>query len=161
GIVFFGGEPLIRRDLILELVDYAKRADSEAIPHFKITTNGLLLDDAFLLRCADEDVAISLSIDGVKAAHDRHRLNVAGQGTHARVAERARALLSHRPYSPAIVVTTPETVMYAESSVRWLFALGFRYVVFQVNYAGSWDDASLAELERQYWAMAHLYVEMT
>src|SRR5262249_2735953 len=88
GIGVFGGEPLIRRDLILELVNYAKRADSEAIPHFKITTNGLLLDDAFLVRCADEDVAISLSIDGVKAAHDRHRLNVAGQGTHARVAER-------------------------------------------------------------------------
>jgi uncharacterized protein len=95
GIVFFGGEPLLKRDLILELVDYAKRASgkSEAIPHLKITTNGLLLDDELLSRCSEEDVAISLSIDGVREAHDRHRLNLAGQSTHARVEERARALL--------------------------------------------------------------------
>jgi uncharacterized protein len=59
------------------------------------------------------------------------------------------------------VVTTPETVEHAAESVRHLFRLGFRYVVFQVNYAGAWDDRALAELERQYWKMAELYLEMT
>ncbi len=167
GIIFFGGEPLMKRDVIVAAVAHARAACAAAsgarpvIPHFKITTNGLLLDDDFLDWCAAEDVAISLSFDGVREAHDRHRLNVAGQGTWERVDERARALLQRRPYSPAIMVTSPETVRWAAAGVRHLFAIGFRYVVFQINYAGAWDDTSLAELERQYRAMAELYVEMT
>jgi uncharacterized protein len=163
GIVFFGGEPLLKRDLIIESVAYA-RAQTKAtgaIPHFKITTNGMLLDDEFLTFCAQEDVAISLSFDGVEPAQNRHRLNIAGQGTFARVSERARALLQYRPYSPAILVTTPETVSWAAESVRYLFGLGFRYIIFQVNYAGAWTDALLEELKAQYWQMAEFYVEMT
>ena len=163
GIIFFGGEPLLRRDLIVDALGWAREAAARAgaQPHFKITTNGVLLDDEFLALCAREDVAISLSFDGVREAHDRHRLNVAGQGTFHRVEERARALLRHRPYSPAIVVTTPETVEHAAASVRYLLRVGFRYVIFQVNYAGAWTEDALDELERQYWEMARLYVELT
>jgi uncharacterized protein len=163
GIIFFGGEPLMKRDVILDAIAHAKAACAtvSAIPHYKITTNGLLLDDEFLDRCAAEDVAISLSFDGIREAHDRHRLNVAGQGTWERVDDRARALLKRRPYSPAIMVTSPETVRFAAAGVRHLFSVGFRYVVFQVNYAGAWDDESFAELGRQYREMAELYVEMT
>jgi uncharacterized protein len=163
GIVFFGGEPLLRRDLITWALDYARQASARCgvLPHYKITTNGLLLDDELLALCADNDVAISLSFDGVREAHDRHRLNVAGQGTWARVDERARALLRLRPYSPAIMVTTPETVAWAAAGVRHLFEVGFRYVVFQVDYAGAWSDDSLATLREQYWELARLYVEMT
>ena len=140
GIVFFGGEPLLKRDLIVETIGYAKDASgrSGTSPHFKITTNGVLLDDDFLGICRSEDVAISLSFDGVEQAQNRHRVNVAGQGTFARVADRAKALLRYRPYSPAIIVTTPETVQWAHASVQYLFELGFRYVIFQVNYAGAW-----------------------
>ncbi len=168
GIIFFGGEPLMKRDVILDAIGHAKAAcaavsgrGEPVIPHYKITTNGLLLDDEFLDRCAAEDVAISLSFDGIREAHDRHRLNVAGQGTWERVDDRARALLQRRPYSPAIMVTSPETVRFAAGGVRHLFSVGFRYVVFQVNYAGAWDDQSFEELGRQYREMAELYVEMT
>lgn len=163
GIVFFGGEPLLKRDLIVDTIGYAKAASAKsgAIPHFKITTNGVLLDDAFLEVCQREDVAISLSFDGIEPAQNRHRLNVAGQGTFERVADRAKALLKYRPYSPAIIVTTPETVQWAHAGVKYLFELGFHYVIFQVNYAGAWTDEKLAELERQYRLMAELYVEKT
>jgi uncharacterized protein len=165
GIVFFGGEPLIKRDLIVLAIEHAKRACAEigprVIPHFKITTNGLLLDDELIDLCAREHVAVSLSIDGTEEGHDRHRLNVAGQPTFARVAERARALLARKPYSPAIMVATPHTVALAAAGVERLFAIGFRYVIFQLDYAAEWSDAAIAELERQYRRMAQLYVEKT
>ena len=43
GIVFFGGEPLIEKDLIFDTVDYCRRKGKETgrFFHFKITTNGL------------------------------------------------------------------------------------------------------------------------
>jgi uncharacterized protein len=106
-------------------------------------------------------VAVSLSIDGTPEAHDRHRLNLAGQPTWARVAERARALLSRKPYSPAIMVATPHTVAHAAAGVERLFSIGFRYLIFQLDYAADWPAAALLELERQYRAMADLYLAMT
>jgi uncharacterized protein len=165
GIVFFGGEPLMKRDLIELAIAHARRvcaaAGPQVIPHFKITTNGLLLDDAMIDLCAREEVAVSLSIDGTPEAHDRHRLNLAGQPTWARVAERARALLERKPYSPAIMVATPHTVAHAAAGVERLFQIGFRYLIFQLDYSADWPPEALAELERQYRAMAELYLAMT
>src|SRR3989339_1601014 len=50
GIIFFGGEPLLKRKLIEYAVDECKkRKDKHGYNyHFKITTNGMLLDDCFL-----------------------------------------------------------------------------------------------------------------
>ncbi|MCL2757622.1 MAG: radical SAM protein, partial [Coriobacteriia bacterium] len=51
GLVFFGGEPLLCQDLIQETIRYSTeriREDASAKFFYKITTNGLLLDDAFV-----------------------------------------------------------------------------------------------------------------
>ena len=50
GLIFFGGEPLLLRDLITETVAYARKKEqkNECRYFFKITTNGLLLDDDFI-----------------------------------------------------------------------------------------------------------------
>jgi uncharacterized protein len=75
GIVFFGGEPLLCRDLIQDLVAHGRELERRRAGrfHFKLTTNGVLLDDAFLEFALREDVFIALSVDGTPAAHDRHR----------------------------------------------------------------------------------------
>ena len=50
GVVFYGGEPLLKRELIVETIRYCRQVQARTgIPfHFKMTTNGLLLDEAFL-----------------------------------------------------------------------------------------------------------------
>jgi uncharacterized radical SAM superfamily Fe-S cluster-containing enzyme len=50
GIIFFGGEPLLKKDLIKETIAYCKSKEKsqEAYFHYKVTTNGILLDEAFL-----------------------------------------------------------------------------------------------------------------
>ena len=50
GIVFFGGEPLLRKDLIRALVAVRPRHGAARAGrfHFKVTTNGSLLDEEFL-----------------------------------------------------------------------------------------------------------------
>jgi len=75
GIVLFGGEPLLCKDLIREVVAEARAMTrrGEGLFHFKMTTNGLLLDDAFLEFAVENDILVAMSIDGVAEAHDRHR----------------------------------------------------------------------------------------
>lgn len=75
GIVFFGGEPLLHTDLVRRLVHEGRQLKEQgrATFHWKITTNGLLLDDAFLDFSLEHDILISISVDGIREAHDRHR----------------------------------------------------------------------------------------
>ena len=72
GLIFFGGEPLLFRDLITDTVAYARSREQKGGCRyfFKITTNGLLLDDSFLDFAERENMFIALSVDGVKEAHD-------------------------------------------------------------------------------------------
>ena len=163
GLIFFGGEPLLCRDLIEEIIAYAT-AQSAAAPgkiFYKLTTNGLLLNDDFLRYAHEHDIFIALSIDGIAAAHDAHRLAQDGGPTHAQVVEAARRLLQVSPYAPALMTVNPDTVQHYAASVAFLYSLGFRYLICSLNYAADWDKAALAELKKQYTALATFYYNHT
>ena len=64
GIIFFGGEPLLQRQLIYDTVYYAEALGLPGKFHYKITTNGTLLDQEFLEFSKQHQVFIALSHDG-------------------------------------------------------------------------------------------------
>jgi uncharacterized protein len=163
GVSFFGGEPLLHKDLIVETVDYCRflgKRDGARF-HLKLTTNGLLLDDAFVDYAAREGIYVALSIDGTPAAHDACRVDHAGHGTHGRVAAAARRLLASQRCSPAMMVISPSTVDEYAAGVDHLFRLGFRYIICTLDYAAPWDRKSLSALKREYRALAQWYAART
>ena len=159
GIIFFGGEPLLRRELIEEVVRDCRAVSRETgqILYYKLTTNGSLLDETFLTRDPTSEIFIALSHDGVPAAHDTHRVDTAGAGTFHRLQDAVSLLLRHKPYSPVMLVTTPDTVMHYATSVDYLFRRGFRYLICSLDYSGAWNENSLNELRRQYDLLARWY----
>ena len=78
--------------------------------HFKLTTNGLLLDEAFLHFALEEDILIAMSLDGVREAHDRHRRLPDGSPSFDRLLPKLRMLLAARPYASVLMVVNPDTV---------------------------------------------------
>lgn len=163
GIIFFGGEPLLHKDLIYETVDYARhvQAGGHTRFHFKVTTNGLLLDEDFLRFSRDANLFIALSHDGVQAAHDLNRVDAAGQGTFERLSPVIDTLLDARPYAPVMMTIDPSCVKYYAEGVEYLYHRGFRYLICSMNYAGTWDEDALSELERQYKLLAKFYEDHT
>ena len=163
GIIFFGGEPLLRKELILDTVAYARSRESEGHCRyfFKITTNGLLLDDAFLDFARRESVFIALSLDGLRESHDAHRKDAQGVGSYDRVSETARRLLKAKPYSPVLMTVRPDTLCHYAAGVEALFELGFAYVIASLDYSADWQDEHLPDLERQYEALANIYERKT
>ena len=163
GIIFFGGEPLLRRALILDTVAAARRREQEGNCRyfFKITTNGILLDDDFLAFARREGLFIALSLDGLRASHDAHRKDAQGCGTYDRVSETARRLLKVKPYSPVLMTVRPDTLRGYADGVEALFGLGFAYVIASMDYSADWRDEHLPELERQYERLAKLYERKT
>jgi uncharacterized protein len=163
GLIFFGGEPLLLRELIYDTVAYARERERQGGCRyfFKITTNGLLLDEDFMRFVQREGLFVALSLDGLAKAHDAHRRDSAGRGSYERVAEAARRLLAVKPYSPVLMTVGPDTLPYYAAGVESLFSLGFSYVVASLDYSAAWQDAHLAELSRQYEALAELYERKT
>jgi len=76
-ISFYGGEPLLKLDLIKRVIalaeDYAR--DHHVVsPSFHLTTNGTLLTEDVIHYLVAKDVSVAISLDGEKLSHDRYRV---------------------------------------------------------------------------------------
>lgn len=158
GIIFFGGEPLLKKDLIKESISYSKLKSSYY--HYKVTTNGLLLDEEFLKYANKENLQISISIDGNEKAHDTFRRYSDGTPTYKELEPKFKLLLKFQPYAKCLMTVSPETVSYYSDSVEHLFDSGFKYLIVSLNYAGHWTDKSLNELKKQYNKISALYEKL-
>lgn len=69
---FYGGEPLIRFDIIKKVVEYAKKKSKNT--KFYITTNGVLLSQEMAEFISSNNFFITFSLDGYKENHDRNRV---------------------------------------------------------------------------------------
>jgi uncharacterized protein len=163
GIAFFGGEPLLHKDLIRNTVAYGRKKSSgtETKFYFKLTTNGLLLDEEFVQYCQKENIAVGLSLDGTAFAHDLHRLDKSGQKTYKRVEKAASILLEYLPNSPVMMTINPDTVKHYFASVEHLFNMGFVYILVGINYAANWQESDMRELKKQYKKLADFYYKNT
>lgn len=74
-INFFGGEPLLAFDLIKECVDYSRKkaAEHNKTMEYSVSTSALIVNDEINNYLSENKFSVSVSIDGTKAAHDRHR----------------------------------------------------------------------------------------
>lgn len=82
-IGFFGGEPLLRFDLILACIEYVmERAEGRKVS-FAITTNGTLITEEVARKLASiENLTVSVSIDGPQNIHDVYRKNCFELGSY-------------------------------------------------------------------------------
>ena len=163
GIIFFGGEPLLKKELIKDIIDFSDKLyqGSTFSHHYKITTNGILLDEEFLEYCELSHLAVALSFDGTKAAHDFHRKLKNGQGTFDILETKLELLLKYQPYANVYMTLAPETVNYYADSVEYLISKGVKYVIASLNYAGNWTPNNLLDLKKQYNMLSKLYEKLT
>jgi uncharacterized protein len=138
-ILFHGGEPMLFG---------AKRFDAfcrklRALEHevgFKLklgmTTNGLLVNDAWLHLFQYHDVSVTLSIDGPAEAHDTFRVDFEGRGTHRKTVD-ALHLLRERGLEPGVLsVCNPrlDPEPLCEYFVNGLGLTAFDFLVPDANY---------------------------
>lgn len=91
-LIFFGGEPLIRFDLIKKTVEYGVDLFGEKRDrlHFGITTNASLLDSEVVDFFIKHEITPLISIDGSPDIHDANRIFRNGRGSYAKVAQNLR-----------------------------------------------------------------------
>lgn len=155
-ISFYGGEPLLYKDLIYLVVEHCKKNNGVKFD-FKMTTNGSYLDKDFINYAAKNNFDIALSIDGVKIAHDKHRVTKKNEKTFDKITHFAKNLLSELPNSSAMMTVNPDTACYFFESVVYLYQLGFNTIVATPNFQGNWSDFDI--LKKEYAKTADWYYE--
>lgn len=150
-VIFFGGEPLTNLPLIKQAVAYAEercRAANIAV-EFSLTTNATLLTETVIDYLNDHNFSVSVSMDGPKAIHDRHRLTVGGKGSYDLVARKVGLLLARytaRPVGARVTLSRGNTdVVAIHHHLR--DELGFAEVGFAPATASDQAAFNLTEAE--------------
>jgi uncharacterized protein len=143
-----GGEPTVNWKTMTESLDYARAraADDGLGLRASCATNGFLNDSQIDWILANLDGA-SLSCDGLPAAHDRHRLTLAGQGSSERVLHTVRRFEETGFRYGLRVTVTADQIPHLPDSIEFL-CRHFHPTRLQVEPAyplGRWASAPSAE----------------
>jgi uncharacterized protein len=97
-VVLHGGEPLLAGPKRLKLIAETLRAALDGVCDLdlRIHTNGILLDENFCRLFAEYGVKVGVSIDGYRAANDRHRRYADGRSSYDQVVTAIGRLRSER-----------------------------------------------------------------
>src|SRR5574344_1391439 len=93
-ITFYGGEPLINKNLLFKAIPYVKRKFKKYTT-IVINTNLILLDDEIIKLFKENNVEVQVSLDGNRQQHDLHRKTIKGKGTYDVVIKNMKTLLSN------------------------------------------------------------------
>lgn len=146
-LLFIGGEPLIRFDLIryAALQRSAVAGLSEKKVRIFLISNGTLIDREILDFCSSRNIHIKLSIDGTDEKHDRNRVFPDGTGTYETIFRMLPDYFHHYTHPCKAVTATVDSFRDDLPSLVEHFAvLGFRQIELTELY-GCREDISPPE----------------
>jgi hypothetical protein len=149
GLVFLGGEPLLRREAVLAAMDYAAARRAREFPDkelsLAVTTNGLLLDDSVLDELEARGASVQLSLDGSRQEAQRP-LRAAGRPYPSAALDAAFERLARRriPFAVHSVISPDGVGALFDDAMSYL-ERGAPQVHFQYRVGVEWPrEAALA-----------------
>jgi uncharacterized protein len=161
-ILFFGGEPMLRFDLLQRVHEYATRKVAAAGKKLKwnMTTNGTLIDEAKARWLARHKVKYLLSLDGAKEDHDRHRRFPNGEGSFDLIAARLSMLRRYQPWVGTKMSVAPEAAGRLCENIKALSDLGMCQFIYGYAHGTKWTDEALAAFTASMLRLCELYLQM-
>lgn len=157
-ILFIGGEPLLDWALLKKCAKYAKRILPSA--KIRIISNGLSLDPEKLSFINNNNIDLTLSLDGPASVHDKHRkIKPSMKGSLGKILQNiGRIPLRERAKISINTVIAPDDSCGLMRRLLFIRKKGFidiRYTpVFQPS---RWESSSLRKLEYYMYEFANKY----
>ena len=156
-IIFFGGEPLLEKDMIFYISDWCRRRTGGLNFSFKMSTNGTLLTEQLMRELVRRNIFISFSLDGRPETHGHQRPNCGGNSSYALVEKAIPVLLKYNPCANVTCVVTPDSAADLAENVDWIFKKGFRFITTTLDYSADWAKSDMRRLEKSYRQLASWY----
>jgi len=124
---FAGGEPLLRFNVIKDLVDYADTGSEDINVMFTVLTNGVLVTPEIAKYFSEHQFGVGVSLDGIGKYNDIHRHTAKGLGSYHKVIA-GLDLLRDAGITPAIMVTlTSDNIGNLEAITEFIVSNGYRF----------------------------------
>jgi uncharacterized protein len=161
-ILLFGGEPMMRFDLIQRIIPYANKKAAEAgkTISWDMTTNGTLIDEERAKWMAEHKVKYLLSLDGAKEDHDRYRKFPDGRSSYELIMERLPMMKSYQPWMGTKMSVTPESTLRLRDNLYELWKNGINQFIIGYAHGLDWSDENLLKYEQGMLDVCELYLEM-
>jgi uncharacterized protein len=144
-ITHFGGEPTLNFPAIQHVTEYAEQKASllGKSVHFKMTSNGVLLNESKVDYLAQHGIGVLLSIDGLEATHDRFRVDKRGRGTFKQVMKGLEVLKRVQPWIGVKMTVMPENAQDLFKDVVGLYELGVNQFVIGYATGIKWSEEGM------------------
>jgi uncharacterized protein len=158
---FFGGEPLLRLDLMKEITGYIqeKALRNERPFSLSVTSNGTLLSPPILDFFEAEGIDLCISIDGPPHVHNLNRRYRDGRGSFERVAGNLKLAIERLSRLQVNAVYGPDTLDFLPESVSFFSRLGVPTIHLNPNICASWGEETYPRLREAYMKIAEHYIE--
>lgn len=158
---FFGGEPLLRFDLIQKFVEIVAEKHLPNHVSYTITTNGTLLDNLTLGWLSNHKFSIIIALDGPQNIHDKNRVACDGNGTWYQVISNIRRL-RHFAIPWSVIATLTRNGLSPSEVCRYFFNLKIPKVTLHNVFNTSstsfmWRDEDKQKIEEEVQKLGILY----
>lgn len=144
-IILHGGEPTLNFNIIKEIVNkFKENKDIYSNLKFNMTTNGTIVTDEMITFIKENKISLSVSIDGQKSEHDRHRKFKNGDGSYSIIMNN---LLKYRKEGIQIrirMTITPETINNLYENFKFFYESGFKSIPYILDmYNNNWTKSDM------------------
>lgn len=161
GLCLFGGEPLLRFDLVREITSYSylKAAETNKTVRVSMTTNGTLVDEEVVAFAADQNLHLCFSIDGPPDVHNRKRFYHGGQGSFDDVMHGLELASKHLDRFQVNSVFGPDTMMDLPRTLEFFVDHGISVIHFNPDITACWPDSLRPMLKEVYSQISAYYID--
>lgn len=158
-LTFLGGEPLLNKERIYEAVKYIQKRFPKEKFKYKITTNGVFLDENIIQFMKENKFTISLSLDGDKFTHNLNRREKNDKDVYEIIINNCKRLLSVEPNAIVRMTLTPNNIKYLCRNVNYLLELGIKRIYTGINELAFWRDDDIKVFDNQLSNLDEIYLE--
>lgn len=153
---FIGGEPLLKIELIDEIMDYAiSEMQKNAIGtdyKIRITTNGILYShqtvQSFVQKHYNHQL-LSISIDGTKEKNDLNRVFKNGKGSYDTIIANVSLWRKQFPHIGTRMTISHDDIRCIYESIKHLLSLGIKKIDVNPVLENVWQEGDDALFEEQ------------
>lgn len=157
---FFGGEPLLRFDLIRDMTrrlrDRQKQSGFEL--SLGLTTNGVLLTEPVLEYMAEEEFVPCISLDGPRKVFDSQRGFASGKSCFDTVIGNLEAAAEILPSMKINAVYGSNSLAHLPETVRFLCGFGVP-VELNLDISTPWKEESLEQTDQIFAEIGKFYLK--
>jgi len=127
-----GGEPtLMGLDFFKKVIEFQKQyGRSGAVVSNGLQTNAVLIDNEMAAHFAKYNYLLGVSLDGPAKYHDKFRLNLANEGSHADIIKSINILNNNNVEFNILSMINSETAKNAKEIYSYMKDSGFNYLQF-------------------------------